>query len=85
MATNEGATKSIMVGSNSKSTKNAPPERKPLPPPKKGNSKRTSKAWGHFIETENCDPKKHRAACNYYGITYACDPKVNGTCNQSQL
>ncbi|XP_062104275.1 zinc finger BED domain-containing protein RICESLEEPER 2-like [Humulus lupulus] len=27
----------------------------------------------------NCDPKKPRAACNYCGIDYAADTKLNGT------
>lgn len=81
MATNEVATKSTMVNPSSKSTENAPTEKKRLPPPKKGNSKRKSEVWGHFTQLENGDPKKPRAVCNYCGITYACDPKINCTCN----
>ena len=82
MATNEGATKSVMVDPNSKSTENAPTEKKSLPPLKKGNSKRKSEVQGqYFTQLENSDPKKPRAACNYCGTTYACDPKINGTRN----
>ena len=44
-------------------------------PPKAG--KKRSIIWGHFTTIEG--ETKPTAACNYYGTTYACDSKLNGT------
>ena len=48
--------------------------------PKKVNgSKWKAWCWDHFIELK--DSKTPRTACNYCGVTYACDSKNNGTHN----
>ena len=48
----------------------------PLPPSAGNTGKKRSIIWGHFTVIEGGE--KPRATCNYCGITYACDTKLNG-------
>ncbi|KAG6707845.1 hypothetical protein I3842_06G052500 [Carya illinoinensis] len=38
-----------------------------------------SMVWDHFTIIPKGDPTKPMTACNYCGVSYACDTKINGT------
>ncbi|KAG6694115.1 hypothetical protein I3842_09G034200 [Carya illinoinensis] len=60
----------------------------PLPPSNVSNEspvggsqsgKVRSMVWDHFSRIPKDDPTKPRVACNYCGVSYACDMKTKGT------
>ncbi|KAG6713707.1 hypothetical protein I3842_05G167000 [Carya illinoinensis] len=44
-----------------------------------GSGRKRSVVWDYFTKIQTEDKSRPRAACNSCGMTYACDPNINGT------